>query len=82
MDDSNAPVVEMLDGPPLAWHLDAPDPWTSLSPTEHKRRSLLTSDQCVIDDQHFFVRGLIEIPVLDGDVLPGRRTFELGEGRT
>ena len=57
----------MLDGPPLAWHFDAPDPWTSLSPTERKGRCLLSSDQCVIDDQYFFVRGLVEIPVLDGD---------------
>jgi hypothetical protein len=28
---------------------------------------LLSSDQCVIKAQHFFVRGLIEIPVADSD---------------
>lgn len=27
---------------------------------------LLSSDQCVINAQHFFVKGLIEIPVQDG----------------
>jgi hypothetical protein len=28
---------------------------------------LLSADQCVINDEHYFVKGLIEIPVLDGD---------------
>jgi len=28
---------------------------------------LLSSDQCVIDDEHFFVLGRLEIPVLDAD---------------
>ncbi|MCH7232555.1 DUF2199 domain-containing protein [Glycomyces sp. L485] len=28
---------------------------------------LLTSDQCVINAQHYFVKGLIEIPVIDSD---------------
>lgn len=58
---------EMLDGPPLAWHFDAPDLWNSISPAERNQRGELSSDQCVIDNQHFFVRGLVEIPVLDGD---------------
>jgi Uncharacterized protein conserved in bacteria (DUF2199) len=58
---------EMLDGPPLAWHFDAPDLWNSISPAERNQRGELSSDQCVIDNQHFFVRGLVEIPALDGD---------------
>jgi len=57
----------MLAGPPLAWHFDAPDAWQSLSPGARKRRGELTSDQCVIDDRHYFIRGLVEIPVLDSD---------------
>jgi hypothetical protein len=57
----------VLDGPPLAWHLEAPDLWSSLSSSERKQRGRLSSDQCVIDNEHFFVRGLVEIPVLDGD---------------
>ncbi|WP_141363350.1 DUF2199 domain-containing protein [Streptomyces sp. 6-11-2] len=28
---------------------------------------MLTSDQCVIQGQHYFVKGLIEIPVIDTD---------------
>jgi hypothetical protein len=58
---------EILDGPPLAWHFEAPDLWLAFSLEARKRHGELTSDQCVIDDQHFFVRGLIEIPILDGE---------------
>ena len=57
----------MLDGAPLAWHFEAPDPWNALSPGARKDRGELSSDQCVIDDEHFFVRGLVEIPVVDGE---------------
>jgi hypothetical protein len=32
--------------------------------TERSRRCVLTSDTCVIDDEHFFVRGCLEIPVI------------------
>ncbi len=31
---------------------------------ERAQRVFLTSDTCVIDDEHFFVRGCLEIPVL------------------
>ena len=58
---------EMLKGRPLAWHFDAPDPWNALSPAMRNQRGELNSDQCVIDDEHFFIRGLVEIRVLDGD---------------
>src|SRR5579864_2680399 len=48
---------------PLAWHFGAPAQWPSIPPEERE----LTSDQCMIDAKYFFVRGLIEIPVVDGD---------------
>ncbi len=51
----------------MAWHVATPDPWQALSPEERKTRGEISSDQCIIDDEHFFVRGLIEIPVVDGD---------------
>jgi hypothetical protein len=31
--------------------------------SEREARTFLTSDMCVIDDEHFFVRGCLEIPV-------------------
>jgi hypothetical protein len=40
---------------------------TRFADAERTRRGELTSDQCVIDHQHFFVRGPVEIPVLDDD---------------
>ena len=44
---------------------DRPVQWWDVAEEERSRRVLLTSDTCVIDDEHFFVRGVIEIPVHD-----------------
>ncbi|GLZ42743.1 DUF2199 domain-containing protein [Actinokineospora sp. NBRC 105648] len=48
--------------PPLSYHAEAPDYWTPEAAADP--RSALTSEQCVIAGTDFFVRGLIEIPVL------------------
>jgi len=55
----------MIPGPPMSWHLEAPNVWLQLSPEEKTNSELLT-DQCVIENRDFLVRGVIEIPVLDG----------------
>ena len=52
-------------GPPLVYDTDAPAYWYGLPPEEREERAELTSDQCVIDGQHFFLRGNLEIPILD-----------------
>ncbi|MER5352927.1 DUF2199 domain-containing protein [Kitasatospora sp. NPDC002551] len=53
------------EGPPLSYGAPAPEGW---KPRYARRRdSELTADQCVIKDREFYVHGLIEIPVLDGD---------------
>jgi hypothetical protein len=44
-----------------------PEFWTD--DLEHDRTSGLSSDQCVIKGEQFFVHGLIEIPVIDSDEL-------------
>lgn len=44
----------------------APDHWFSMPESERAERGELSSDQCVIDDKHFFVLGRILIPVIDG----------------
>ena len=54
---------------PFAYGADAPDAWLAIPPAERQRRGELSSDQCVIDDEHYFVRGNIEIPVI-GQALP------------
>ena len=44
---------------------DRPDQWWGVPEEERERRTELTSDTCVIDGEHFFIRGVIEIPVHD-----------------
>jgi len=54
------------DGVPLAWGADAPVYYYGIPEAERRPRCDLTPDTCVIDSQHFYVRGLLEIPVIDG----------------
>ncbi len=51
---------------PMCLGPDAPALWDSLPAEERDTRALLSSDQCIIDGEHFFVRGSIVIPVNDG----------------
>ena len=44
----------------------APYWYDVIAPEERERRALLSSDQCIIDEEHYFVRGSLEIPVIDG----------------
>jgi hypothetical protein len=50
---------------PLSFAAVAPDPWFAIPETERGDRALLGSDQCVIDGKQFFIRGCLEIPILD-----------------
>lgn len=51
------------DGAPMSWGPDAPDVWAAMIPDEREKSGELGTDQCVIDEKHFFVRGRIEISV-------------------
>lgn len=42
---------------------DAPDPWFDVAEEDRAKRVVLTSDTCIIDRQHYFIRGVIQIPV-------------------
>ncbi|MDH2051045.1 DUF2199 domain-containing protein [Achromobacter marplatensis] len=42
---------------------DAPESYYHLAPEERQQRGDLGSDDCVIDEEHFFVRGCIELPI-------------------
>jgi hypothetical protein len=42
---------------------DAPLYFYSVPADERDRRCCLTSDTCVVDRQHFFIRGCLELPV-------------------
>ncbi len=42
---------------------DQPDPYFNVPEEELGQRVFITSDLCVIDNEHFLIRGVIEIPV-------------------
>jgi len=43
--------------------VDKPDHWWDIAEEERDARIKLGSDTCEIDGEHFFIRGVIEIPV-------------------
>jgi hypothetical protein len=49
---------------PLTFASAAPDPWFAIPQAERGKRTLLGSDQYIIDDKQFFIRGCLEIPIL------------------
>lgn len=56
---------EFHDGLPLSWGPDVPAMWFGIPEGEGESRVDITSDQCVIDEKFFFLRGRIEIPVFN-----------------
>ena len=36
-----------------------------VKPEDYEKRVLENDDQCIIDDEHFFIRGHIEIPIIE-----------------
>lgn len=50
---------------------DKPDPWWSVPEEEREHRIELTSDTCIIDGREFFIRGVIEIPILETEEVFG-----------
>jgi len=55
------------DALPMCYGANAPELWYTIPEEERDTRADLTSDQCVIDQRHFFVLGRILVPVNDGD---------------
>ena len=49
---------------PRVFATRAPEYWYEVPEKDRDRRTFLSPDQCIVDDAHFFVRGVIEIPVL------------------
>jgi hypothetical protein len=44
---------------------DEPYPYLTVPEDQRQRRTWLTADTCIIDDQDYFIRGVLEIPVHD-----------------
>jgi hypothetical protein len=55
------------EGPPLSYGADAPLLWHTIPEKDRKRRALLSSDQCIVDNEHYFIVGNIEIPILNSE---------------
>ena len=56
---------ETHDGLPFAYAVPAPDYWFSVPADERESRTILGEEQCEVDNQFFFVRGQIHIPIHD-----------------
>ena len=54
-------------GLPLSYGSPAPAPYFDIPEADRDERALLSSDQCVIDEEQFFILGRLEIPILDAD---------------
>lgn len=52
---------------PMCLGAPAPAAWFAIPEQEREERCLLSSDQCVIDDTHYFLLGRLEIPVHGSD---------------
>jgi hypothetical protein len=52
-------------GIPFSFAADYPAPYANLSPDQRELRAVIGSDQCIIDQEKFFLRGCLEIPIQD-----------------
>src|ERR1700729_3347871 len=48
---------------PMHYGAAAPAIWFMIPESERHKRCHLSSDQCIVDDKHFFVMANLEIPV-------------------
>jgi hypothetical protein len=49
---------------PLSFAADFPDVYANLPMEERDSRAVISSDQCIVDSKCFFLRGLVEIPII------------------
>ncbi len=56
---------EFHSGMPFSYRSPAPAPYFEIPEAERSARTLLSSDQCIIDNEHFFVVGRLEIPLIE-----------------
>ncbi|MGE7885273.1 DUF2199 domain-containing protein [Bacillus sp. NPDC094077] len=50
---------------PTCYGSDAPYYYYEVEPHERKSRFNLTSDTCIMDNEYYFIRGCLEIPILN-----------------
>jgi hypothetical protein len=52
---------------PLSFAADFPDPYVDLNREDRENRARISSDQCIIDSEQFYLRGCLELPIIDSD---------------
>ncbi len=52
------------EGLAFSFAAEFPDPCANLSQDERDTRAVIGSDQVILDGQHFFLRGCLEIPII------------------
>jgi hypothetical protein len=52
---------------PLSYGAEAPNLWYDIPEDERGQRTILSSDQCEIDQRFFFVLGNIDLPIIGSD---------------
>jgi hypothetical protein len=52
------------EGLPFSFAADFPDPYANLPHDQRDSRAVIGTDQCIIDEQQFFLRGCLEIPII------------------
>ncbi len=55
------------EGLPMSFAADFPDMYAHMNRDERDSRAVIGSDQCIIDQQWFFIRGCLEIPIVGSD---------------
>jgi hypothetical protein len=55
------------DGPPLHYGAAAPMHYYLIPEPEREKRCELTSDVCMVDEEHFYIVGNVDIPVIGSD---------------
>jgi hypothetical protein len=54
---------KLHDGLPMSYGSDAPDQWFGIPEGARRTRAQLSSDQCIIDNENYYLKGNIELPV-------------------
>jgi len=49
---------------PLSFAADFPDMYANLNSEDRDLRAVIGTDQCIVDEKWFFIRGCLEIPVV------------------
>ena len=55
---------EFHPGLPFSYGSDSPDNYANLDARDKCKRAALSSDQCIIDDKEFYIRGIVELPII------------------